>query len=78
VSGEAVCALDSGGHRLCAGSEALTLNLPPESSRFVEIAVGTSHACGVEMDSGLVRCWGTVFVGGSDVPASVPRDIQVF
>lgn len=78
VSPEVVCALGSDGRRLCAGPDASLVNLPAESARFVEIAVGYTHGCGVEMGTGLVRCWGTSVGAGADAPATVPRDIRVF
>ena len=69
------CVLDAQGALTCwSALGTLRTNLPEESARFVEVAVGEYFACGIA-STGLVRCWGELDDGRE---AIVPREIRVF
>jgi alpha-tubulin suppressor-like RCC1 family protein len=59
------CALDAVGDPACWGSpQAIRLSGPWPAWRFVRIALGPTHTCGIMRD-GSVACWGDPYIAGA-------------
>lgn len=74
---EMVCVLDSSGELACDGSSRALENLPEASTRFVEIAVGQAHGCGIK-ESGEFVCWGTWILDSEEILAESPAEVVAF
>ena len=53
----ATCGLDAAGHPHCWGSGGVMFGVPT-TERFLSLAVGGGHACGIVEGAEEIRCWG--------------------
>ena len=72
IGNSTACGLREDGRVECWG---LNTNFgegdPPEDVQFQSISLGVTFGCGVELDSSLVRCWGS---GAVVSPARIPTE----
>lgn len=52
------CGLKSDGRVRCWGGLGGVVNATPSTTKFVEVRVGSTFACGIRKDDGTIECWG--------------------